>query len=94
MEDDREGASGYESYLGISRERSIEEDLPWARGMLLLILSNPRTDGGGPSSRAELRGGRSAIMLVGRAPRSKLPARGRLHAGSVSRYMLAGSVYE
>jgi hypothetical protein len=34
------------------------------------------------------------IMLVGRELRSKLPARGRRHAGSVSRYMLAGSVYE
>jgi hypothetical protein len=87
--------SGYGSYLGISRDLSMEEDLPWDRGTLLLILSNPRTDGGGPSSRVvEVRAGRSTIMLLGRELRSREPARGRRHAGSVSRYMLAGSVYE
>ena len=83
-----------EEDLPWSRDRSIEEDRPCGRGVLLLILSNPRTEGGGPSSRAELRGGRSTIMLLGREPRSRLPARGRRHAGSVSRYILAGSVYE
>jgi hypothetical protein len=94
VDDVRDGAeSEYDSYLGASRVLSIEEDLPWCRGMLL-ILSKPRTDGGGPSSRADERGARSTIMLVGRALRSTLPARGRRHAGSVSRYMLAGSVYE